>query len=140
MPPVPPPSIGSLLAKAVSDAKALATAQVALAKGELKDTGTKLTKGSILGLAALGLIVFGTFFLLFTLVYVLVQVGLPTWASFLIITALLFIGAAIALLLAKRTFESISGPTLAVEEFERTKQAFARGTAPAVAPDAGTAS
>jgi hypothetical protein len=70
------------------------------------------------------MIILGTIFLLFTVVYVLVQVGLPAWAAFLIVTALLFLGAAACLLIAKRSFESIQGPTLAKAEFEKTRQAF----------------
>lgn len=131
MPPQPQPSLGSLLSRAVSDAQRLLQAQVALTRGEIKETTTKITIGSVLGLATLGLVTFGTFFLLFTLVYVLVQVGLPTWASFLIITALLFVGAVVTALLAKRKFSSIEGPTLAREEFERTKQAFLPDADPA---------
>ena len=124
MPPEPEPSISTLLSRAVSDAKRLATAQVALTKTELSQTKSKLAAGSISGVAALGMIVLGTIFLLFTIVYVLVQVGLPAWASFLIVTALLFLGAAVCLLIATRSFESIQGPTLAKAEFEKTKQAF----------------
>jgi len=74
MPPEPEPSISTLLGRAVSDAKRLATAQVALTKTELNQTKSKLAAGSISGIAALGMIVLGTIFLLFTVVYVLVQV------------------------------------------------------------------
>jgi uncharacterized membrane protein YqjE len=124
MPPEPQPSIGDLLSRAVTDAKRLATAQVALTKTELNQTTGTLAAGSAFGVAALGLVSLGTVFLLFTLVYVLVQLGLPVWASFLIITILLFVGAAAFLFGAKRKFSSIKGPTLAKAEFEKTKQAF----------------
>lgn len=124
MPPAPQPRISDLLGRAVSDAKRLATAQVALTRSELNQSTGKLATGSIFGVVALGMITLGAIFLLFTLVYVLVQLGLPIWASFLIITVLLFIGAAAFLLGAKRTFSSIQGPTLAIAEFEKTKQAF----------------
>ena len=124
MPPEPQPRISDLLGRAVSDAKRLATAQVALTKSELNQTTGKLAAGSIFGVVALGMVTLGTVFLLFTLVYVLVQLGLPTWASFLIITVLLFIGAAGFLFGARAKFSSIQGPTLAMAEFEKTKQAF----------------
>lgn len=124
MPPEPQPSIGDLLSRAVTDAKRLATAQVALTKTELNQTTGTLAAGSAFGVAALGLVTLGTVFLVFTLVYVLVQLGLPVWASFLIITIVLFVAAAAFLFGAKRKFSSIKGPTLAKAEFEKTKQAF----------------
>jgi hypothetical protein len=124
MPPEPQPRISDLLSRAVTDAKRLATAQVALTKTELNQTTGTLAAGSAFGVAALGMVSLGTVFLLFTLVYVLVQLGLPVWASFLIITVLLFVGAAVFLFGAKRKFSSIKGPTLAMAEFEKTKQAF----------------
>jgi hypothetical protein len=124
MPPEPQPRISDLLSRAVTDAKRLATAQIALTKSELNQTTGTLAAGSIFGVAALGMVVLGTVFLLFTLVYVLVQLGLPIWASFLIITVLLFVGAAAFLFGAKQKFSSIKPPTLAIAEFEKTKQAF----------------
>jgi len=124
MPPEPQPRISDLLSRAVTDAKRLATAQVALTKSELNQATGTLAAGSAFGVAALGMLVLGTVFLLFTLVYVMVQLGLPVWASFLIVTVLLFIGAAAFLFGAKRKFSSIQGPTLAIAEFEKTKQAF----------------
>ncbi len=142
MPPQPAPKISELLSKAVADAQRLAQAQISLAKTEMATAGEHVGKGSILGLVAVGLIAQASFFLLFTLVYVLVQLGLPAWASFLIVSVLLLAGAAVALLLAKKNFEQITGPRVAMEEFDKTREALLgpAGTAPtdAVPPSPGT--
>lgn len=124
MPPQPAPKITDLVGKAVADAQRLATAQIALAKTELSASGERIGKGSVLGIIAVALIAQASFFLLFTLVYVLVQLGLPPWAAFLIVSVLLLVGAGIALLLARKNFQQIKAPTVAMAEFEKTREAL----------------
>lgn len=130
MPPHAQPSIRELLTKAVDDAKRLATAQVALAKAEMSASGQKVGKGAALGIATLGTIIFAILFLLVTLALVLVAIGLPAWAGFLIVAVLLIVVAAITGLLARREFSEMSGPNLAVAEFEKTKAALAELQSP----------
>jgi hypothetical protein len=125
MPPQPPPSLRELVAKTAADARRLATAQIALAKAELSASGEKIGYGAALGLATAGIAFFAVLFLLVTLALVLVALGLPPWAGFLIITALLLIGGAVTGLLARRSFEGISPPSATMAEIEKTKAALA---------------
>ena len=124
MPPTPEPKVSELIGKAIADAQRLALAQVALAKKELSTSGESAGKGGVFGVVALLLVAQASFFLLFALVYVLVQLGLPPWASFLIVALLLLAGAAIAGLLARKYFERVKAPAVAVSEFEKTREAI----------------
>jgi len=124
MPPQAPPSIKELLSKAVADSKRLATAQMALAKAEISDSGQRIGRGAGLGIATLFILFFIVMFLLISLALVLVQLGLQPWAGFLIITGVLMVAAVITGLLARSSFSGIKGPALAMEEFEKTTEAL----------------
>lgn len=125
MPPHAEPSLKDLIAKTAADAQRLATAQAALFKAELSATGQKVGVGGALGVATLVLAMFATLFLLLTIAFVLVALGLPVWAGMLIVAVLLLIGAAVAALLAKRNIEQAKGPELSMAELEKTKAALA---------------
>lgn len=124
MPPTPEPKVSELIGKAIADAQRLALAQIALAKKELSTSGESAGKGGVFGIVALLLVAQASFFLLFALVYVLVQLGLPPWASFLIVALLLLAGAAIAGLMARKYFEKVKAPEVAVSELEKTREAI----------------
>ena len=98
MPDTTPPgeaSIKALVAAAVADLQRLVKAQIALAKLELQQTGRAAGKTGIFLVSALSMAALGGIFLLVTLAYVLVALGLPVWAGFGIVTLVLFIAAAI---------------------------------------------
>ena len=118
MPDSPQPSIGELVSKTLSDAKRLAKANLALAQAEMRASRNAMTSATVLGLVALISAPFVLMFLLFTLVYVLVQLGLQTWAAFGIVTLL-------TAWLASRQARKIKGPTLAIRELNKTSEAFA---------------
>jgi hypothetical protein len=118
------PSIVELISKTVSDAKRLATAQLALAQAEMKASKKAMTSATIFGLVALVLAPLVVVFLLFTLTYVLVQLGLQTWAAFGIITLLMILVAGFAGAMAKSQASKIKGPTLAMRELNKTSEAF----------------
>ncbi|MEI7453167.1 MAG: phage holin family protein [Actinomycetes bacterium] len=118
------PSIGELISKTVSDAKRLAMAQLALAQAEVKASKKAMTSATIFGLVALVLTPLAVVFLLFTLTYVLVQLGLATWAAFGIITLLLILVTGFAGAMAKSQASKIKGPTLALRELNKTTEAF----------------
>jgi Flp pilus assembly protein TadB len=124
MPPQPQPSIKDLVNKTVADAQRLAKAQAALFKTEVADSGTKVGIGGALGLATMLIAVFALLFLLLTLAFVLVALGLPIWAGMLIVAVLLIIIAAVTAFIAKRNFESATPPTIALAELEKTKAAL----------------
>lgn len=124
MPPQPQPSIKDLVAKTVADAQRLAKAQAALLQTELSATGGKIGAGSALGIATALVAFFATMFLLLTLAFVIVALGLPVWAGMLIVAVLLLIVGTITGLLAKKNFEQVQGPTVAIAELEKTKAAL----------------
>ena len=124
MPPQPPPSLTQLVSKTVSDAQRLAKAQVALLQAEMAQTGGKIGMGSLFGLITAGVATFAGLFLLLTLAFVLVALGLPIWAGMLIVAGLLIVIAAITGLLARRNFSEVKAPTLSKAEFEKTKAAI----------------
>jgi hypothetical protein len=151
MPPAPQPSIKDLVTKTATDAQRLVKAQAALLQAEVSATGGKIGKGAGLGIATAFIAVFIVLFLLLTIAFVLVALGLPIWAGMLIVTVLLIIGATVTGLLAKKSFEEIKAPAVAMEEFEKTKAMFAGGSTdaddvpavpavptPPTAPDAPT--
>jgi hypothetical protein len=124
MPPQPEPSIKDLVTKAAANAQRLAKAQTALLKTELSESGGKVGLGGGLGIATVMIAGFATLFLLLTLAFVLVALGLPVWAGMLIVAILLIIAGTVTALLARKSFEGAKGPTLALEEFEKTKAAL----------------
>lgn len=124
MPPQPKPSIKDLVAKTVADGQRLAKAQMALLQTEMSATGAKIGKGGALGIVTGMMAFFGVLFLLLTLAFVIVALGLPVWAGMLIVAVLLIIIGAITGFLAKREFEQAKGPEIAMAEFEKTKAAL----------------
>ena len=132
MPPQPQPSIKDLVTKTVADAQRLAKAQAALLQTELSATGGKLGLGAGLGIATAGIALFAVLFLLLTVAFVLVALGLPVWAGMLIVAVLLLIAGTITGLLARKNIEQASPPTIAIAEFEKTKAALSGQPFPAV--------
>jgi ABC-type multidrug transport system permease subunit len=133
MPPQPQPSIKDLVAKTVADAQRLAKAQMALLQTEMTATGARLGKGGALGIVTGVMAFFATLFLLLTLAFVLVALGLPIWAGMLIVAALLIVVGAVTGLLAKREFEQAKPPEVAIAELEKTKAALSGAPLPEVA-------
>ena len=124
MPPQRQPSLKELVQKAVADAQRLGAAQVALAKTELSASGQKAGIGAGLGIATLGIAIFAMRVLLGTLALVIVALGLPPWAGFLIVAVLLLITGTVTALLARKQLTEAHPPNLAMAEFEKTKAAL----------------
>lgn len=124
MPPQPQPSIKDLVSRTVADAQRLARAQMALLQTEMSATGERIGKGGALGAVAALMAFFGLMFLLLTLAFVLVALGLPIWAGMLIVAVIVLIVATITALLAKREFDNAKPPKIALDELERTKAAL----------------
>jgi hypothetical protein len=69
-----------------------------------------------------GVILFlGVIFLLVTLAYVLVQLGLPVWAGFGIVTAVLLLVGAILVLVGRNRAKQVQGPERSIAALEATK-------------------
>ena len=131
------PSIRQLVSEVAKDAKHLIQAQSELAKVERKDTQKQAaTTGGLFAVAAVtgGL---GGLFLLVTIAYILVALGLPTWAGFGIVTLTLFLVAAVAGAVGKSKAGDIKPFAATKMELEQTKKALSGGgpgTDVAVAP------
>ena len=100
------------------------SAQVELAKAEIRQSAQQA--GAAFGLIAFAIAVIGMggIFLLVTIAYVLVQLGLPVWAGFGIVTLVLFIVGLILLIVGRGHAKKVKGPERAVEQMEITKKTF----------------
>lgn len=116
--------LGALVGRVAASGQRLAKAQVALLQAESKQTQQQIASVSAMAVvAAAAGAMFGVF-LLVTIAYVLVALGLPVWAGFGIVTLVLLIVAIIFGFVAKRQAETIKGPQLATEEFRKTRNAL----------------
>ncbi len=118
------PSIRELVLTVADNAASLISAQVELTKAELKQSAQQA--GYALGLIAVAIafVGMGGIFLLITLAYVLVQLGLPIWAGFGVVALLLLIVGGILLLVGKAHAKKVKGPLRAEAQFEITAQTF----------------
>lgn len=121
-------SIKQLITSAVSDASLLVSDEIALVKAEVKSSASKLGAGIGLAVGAAFVALIAFIFLLITIAYVLVQLGLPLWASFGIVTLVLFIVVAILGLLAKSKLQKVRGPDKSIQELKTTKDELASVT------------
>lgn len=132
-------SLGTMISGVTQDLSTLVRGEIELAKTELKETARTASKGGGLLVGAAVLAGTGGLFLLLTLAWLL-DLWLPTWAAFGIVTLLLIIVAVILGLLGRKELESVKGPTASPESIEKTKAVLSRkplpGTADASAPAA----
>jgi uncharacterized membrane protein YqjE len=112
-------SIGTIIKELTADISMLIRSEIALLKLEIKEAVAKLgTGGALLGAAAfLGLI--GIAFLFVTITLGLVALGVPAWASALIVTVVLFVAAAILGLMGKKKLATVNFvPTEAIDHIK----------------------
>lgn len=122
------PSLKELISNTISDGKKLLTAQVNLTTTEIQQTGKTIGAISVLAIVALSLLSLGGLFFLIALAYVLVAVGLPIWAGFLIVAGVLVLIAGILGAVAYRKSQSIEGPSVATKEWQKTSESIAQIT------------
>jgi hypothetical protein len=129
-------SLGAMVKGVTEDISTLVRGEIELAKTEFRDTAKTAANGGGL-LAVAGVTAFlGVIFLLLTLAWVLVQLGLPTWAGFGIVTLLLIIVAVILGLVGKKRLDTVKGPERSQASIEKTKAVLARKpAADLTAPD-----
>ena len=114
-------SIGDLVKRTVASGQRLIQAQKALLQSELQRTGEQVAATSIFAVIAIGTISLFTIFLLITIAYVFVAIGLPTWAGFGIVALVLLITAIVTGLIAKKKAEQITPPNLSLGEAVKAK-------------------
>jgi Putative Actinobacterial Holin-X, holin superfamily III len=100
-------TIGTIVRDLTEHISTLFRSEIALLKLELKDTAGKLGGGVALFIGAAFLGVFGIGFLFVTIVLGLVRLGVPAWLSTLIVTILLFAGAAVLGLMGRKKFAAV---------------------------------
>ena len=101
-------SIGQIFKDLTTDLSTLFRSEIALLKLEVKDTATKLGGGAALFAGALFLTLVGVAFLFVTITLGLVALGVPAWASSLIVTVVLFIGAVVLAMAGKKKLEAVN--------------------------------
>lgn len=100
-------SIGSIFKDLTTDLSLLLRGEIALLKLEMKEAATKAGGGAALLAGALFLALTGLAFLFVTITLGLIALGIPAWLSALIVTLLLFGGAAALGFLGKKKLESV---------------------------------
>jgi uncharacterized membrane protein YqjE len=119
-------SLGEIVAEVSEKASLLVREEIELAKAEVTDKLSKLTRGAAVAAAAGVFLVFGITMFFHALAWFLDDVFNwedNIWAGFAVVTALLFLLAILAAFLAYRLFKKGSPPTpdLAIEEARRTR-------------------
>ena len=119
-------SLGEIVAEVSEKASLLVREEIELAKAEVKDKVSKLTTGAAIAVAAGVFVVFGITIFFHGLAWFLNDVFNwedNNWAGFAVVSALLFLLAILAGVLALRLFKKGSPPTpeLAIEEARRTR-------------------
>jgi uncharacterized membrane protein YqjE len=128
-PPNADKNLGEIVSEVSEKASLLVRQEIELAKAEVTSKVSKLTRGAAVGAAAGVFLIFGitTFFhgLAWFLTDLLNQED-NNWVGFAIVTALLFLLAIIAGLIAMRLFKKGSPPTpdLAIEEAKKVRAQF----------------
>ena len=115
--------LGDIVNRISVNASALVREEIELAKAEMELKVKKLVRGAAVGAAAGFFLFLGLIFAFHTMAWSLNDFLDQVWAGFLITTALLFILAVIAGLVAKRLFETgAPTPDMAIEEAKKTRE------------------
>jgi uncharacterized membrane protein YqjE len=119
-------NLGEIVAEVSEKASLLVRQEIELAKAEISQKVTSLTRGTVIGVAAAVFAIFGITMLFHTLAWFLTDIfnwETSAWAGFLVVTVALFLLAALAGLLAARLFKKGAPPTpdMAIEEARRTR-------------------
>jgi uncharacterized membrane protein YqjE len=119
-------SLGEIVADVSEKASQLVREEIELAKAEVKDKVSKLTKGAVIAAAAGVFAVFGITMFFHGLAWFLDDVFNwedNIWAGFAVVTVLLFLLAALAGLIAFRLFKKGAPPTpdMAIQEAKATR-------------------
>jgi uncharacterized membrane protein YqjE len=118
--------LGEIVAEVSEKASLLVRQEIELAKAEISQKVTKLTRGTVIGIAAGVFGIFGITMLFQTLAWFfndLFNWDTSLWAGFLVVTVALFILAGLAGFIASRLFKKGAPPTpdMAIEEARRTR-------------------
>ena len=118
--------LGEIVAEVSEKASLLVRQEIELAKAEISQKVTSLTRGTVIGIAAAVFGIFGITMLFHTLAWFLNDLlnwETSNWAGFLVVTVALFILAGLAAFIAARLFKKGAPPTpdMAIEEARKTR-------------------
>ncbi len=125
----PERSIGQLVSDASADLSTIVRSEIELAKVEIKADAQNAGKGAgmFAGAALFGL--FGLHLLLFAAAWGIYAAGLPAWAGFLIIGAVVLIIAAVLALVGKKAIGKVKGkPERTIQNAQDTVEAVKPGS------------
>ncbi|HVS33547.1 MAG TPA: phage holin family protein [Thermoanaerobaculia bacterium] len=112
-------TIGAIIKDLTADFSTLFRSEVALLKLEIKDTVAKLGGGTAMFAGSVVFALLGVAFLFVTIVLGLVALGIPAWVSALIITIVLFAGAAILAMMGRKKFAGVNFvPTESIDQIK----------------------
>jgi uncharacterized membrane protein YqjE len=119
-------SLGEIVADVSEKASQLVREEIELAKAEVKDKVSKLTRGAVIAAAAGVFAVFGITMFFHGLAWFLDDVFNwedNIWAGFAVVTAMLFLLAILAAFIAFRLFKKGAPPTpdMAIQEAKATR-------------------
>jgi len=121
-------SLGSLVTGVTEDMSSLIRGEIELAKTELRDSAQVASKGAGLLAAAAAIAGMAGLFLLLTFAWILVQLGLPNWGAFGIVTLVLTIVAVVLGLLGRKQLQEVKGLQRSNESLAKTRGLIAKQT------------
>ena len=102
-------SVAKMILQAVEDFATIVKGEIDIAKKSLTNSVKKIGSGIGLIITAFLLMNVSLLFLLIALAYGFIQWGFPSWASFLLVSAIMIALAIIFVLLAFRSFRKVRG-------------------------------
>lgn len=126
-------SIPDLIRSAAHDTQLLISDQIELTKTELRASVSSAGRAFGLMAAAAFVGILFVVFLLVTIAYILVALGLPTWAGFGIVALVLLIAAAILALVGRKNAGAVQPPTHSMAQLEASQQAIVAAVSPSSA-------
>ena len=102
-------SVPKMILQAVEDFATIVKGEIDIAKKSLTNSVKKIGSGIGLIISAFLLMNVSLLFLLIALAYGFIQIGLPGWASFLLVSGIIIFMAIIFVLFAFRSFRKIRG-------------------------------
>ena len=102
-------SVAKMILQSVEDFATIVKGEIDIAKKSLTNSVKKIGSGIGLIITAFLLMNVSLLFLLIALAYGFIQWGLPSWASFLLVAAIMISLAIIFVLLAFRSFRKVRG-------------------------------
>jgi len=102
-------SVAKMILQSVEDFATIVKGEIDIAKKSLTNSVKKIASGIGLIITAFLLLNVSLLFLLIAFAYGFIQLGLPSWASFLLVSGIMIALAIIFVLLAFRSFRKVKG-------------------------------